>query len=147
MVLAMVALPADVVTAQLDTLTSHCLQFDRQYFRLGRRAPDGHWSYDSSAVVRLLPERNLHRGPRSRRLLVPSMEVATRSQRAWEYFSYWQLQDMDTVLVAWTNGMYGPVFVMGVRGDTLRGRVQFTTDVYGAEEPEENAWAVRIPCS
>jgi hypothetical protein len=143
----MMALAADGATAQLDTLMSHCLQFDRQYFRWGGRPPGGgDWSYDSSAVVRLLPQRNLHLGPRSRRLLVPSMGVATRLQRVWEYFSYWQLHDADTVIVAWTNGMYGPVFVMGVRGDTLRGRVRFTTDVYGAEEPQEDAWAVRIPC-
>ena len=55
-------------------------------------------------------------------------------------------RDADTVVVSWTNGMHGPVFLMGVRGDTLRGRVRFTTDIVGEEPPPEDAWAVRIAC-
>ena len=147
--LAIMSLPPVVADAQLDTMTSHCFQFDRQYFHWGGRPPGGgEFLYDSSAVVRLSPE--LHpstdRAP-VRRLLVPSMEVDSRSRRRWESFSYWQLRDADTVVVSWTNGMYGPVFLMEVGGDTLRGRVRFTTDVHGAEPPPEDAWAVRITCS
>ena len=132
-------------------MTSHCFQFDRQYFHWGGRPPGGgDYLIDSSAVVRLLPELHPYTDraidPPIRRLLVPSMEVVSRSRRPWEYFSYWQLRDADTVVVSWTNGMHGPVFLMGVRGDTLRGRVRFTTDIVGEEPPPEDAWAVRIAC-
>ena len=55
--LAMMALAPDVANAQLDTMTSHCFQFDRQYFHWGGRPPGGgDYLIDSSAVVRLSPE-------------------------------------------------------------------------------------------
>ena len=65
----------------------------------------------------------------------------------WLGFSAWHPIGRDSVEVHWRNGLSGPVFRLAVRGDSLVGRVRFTTDVVGAEPPAEPASAVRVPCS
>ncbi len=151
--LAVTVLGADAANAQLDSLATRCFRFDRQYFHWVHRAPGGERSFvDSSAVVRFAEERFHFRSgrgldPPGRQLLVPTMEVDPRSRRRWRDFSYWQVGGSDTVKVSWRDGLSGPVFLLEVQGDTLRGQVRFTTDVVGAEPPPEDAWAVRVACS
>ena len=130
---------------------SGCYRFDRPYFNwfnLGAANPR-RGATDSSAIVRLssrAESRFRHPGlPGFDIQPMPFTEDSTTARR-WLQFSHWTAVDSNTVEIVWRNGLYGPVFRLVVRGDTLRGQVRFTTDVVGAEPPPEPAMGVRMPC-
>ena len=151
---ALGALPVMVnsLGAQLDTTQVQCYQFDRHYFSWVGRPPEGGAVFrDSTRLIRLTagprPIDRFLRGPSDARALVPpTMRVDSFATRSWLRSSYWRHVMPDSLEVVWRNGLYGPVFRMGVKGDSLQGRVRFTTDVVGGERPPERAGAVRAAC-
>jgi len=109
-------------------------------------------SGDSTAIVMLSPnphKRNRLPGsfpPGARTLILPAMQVDSMERYRWLDFSYWHVVPGDTLELAWRNGLHGPVFLLEVRGDTLQGRVRFTTDIVGREPRQEDARALRVAC-
>jgi len=66
--------------------------------------------------------------------------------RRWSALSGWRFLSADSVEVTWRNGLFGPVLRLAVRGDSLRGTFEETTDVAGRPPRRRSASAVRIPC-
>jgi hypothetical protein len=149
--LAALTLAAPPLSAQIDTTTDECYRFDRRYFSWVGRAPGGGAVFvDSNAVIKLAsaahPGGPFRNRPGARVLVPPAMNVDSLSVRRWLGPSHWRILAPDSVEIVWRNGLYGPVFRMRVSGDTLEGRVRFTTDVRGGEPPPQPAMALRVPC-
>ena len=72
------------------------------------------------------------------------MAADSVTMQRWLGMSYWRPIRSDSIDLVWRNGLYGPVFRLAWRSDSLVGRVRFTTDVAGAEPPPQPASAVRI---
>jgi hypothetical protein len=146
---AVIALGSRSIAAQNVRAISGCYRFDRPWFSwVGRRPGDSTVVNDSTAVVRLSGTTALNH----QLITGPVLDLQPLPFRAdsvtrhdWLLPSGWKL-DRGFVAVVWRNGRYGPVFRLGIRGDTLRGTVRFTTDVAGAERPPQPASAVRISC-
>lgn len=127
---------------------SGCYRFDRPYFHwVGRRAGDRAVVIESTYVVRLGPTRTTPSTfARSGLDVLPvPFDADATTARRWLGPSYWSL-DGDVLNVVWRNGLSGPVFRLSLAGDSLHGRVRFTTDVVGNEPPSQAASAVRIAC-
>jgi hypothetical protein len=128
---------------------SGCYRFDRAYFRwVGRRSDARNVVRDSTDILRLAPNADV-----SRPFPTPVLDVYpipfvadSPTTLRWLRPSYWTFVDPSTVNVVWRNGLYGPVFRLSIVGDSLHGRVRFTTDIVGREPPSEAASAVRIAC-
>jgi hypothetical protein len=145
--LFLASVPSVPAVAQAST-SSSCYAFDRPYFTWVNSAHERPHA-DSTNVLRLLSIRQSRlRVPVIRAQDVQPVPFAVDSltKLRWERFSYWMINDSGFVEISWRNGLYGPVFHLEVSGDSLYGRVRFTTDVYGAEPPAERASARRIPC-
>ena len=129
-----------------------CYQFDRKYFNwVGRPPNGGSVVVDSSAIIRLdstahSRERGAYPPPDGRAVQVPSMKADSFTMRRWLGMSFWRPIRSDSIELSWRNGLYGPVFRLALRSDSLVGRVRFTTDVVGAEPPAQLASASRIRC-
>lgn len=135
--------------AQAPAALVGCYRFDRPYFSwVGRRPGDSHVYTDTSSVIRLfattLVPHDMVRG-NALDLEPQPFRADSTTRRRWLRASGW-VATSDSMMLSWRNGLYGPVFLLAIRGDTLRGRVRFTTDVVGREPPPEAATAVRVPC-
>jgi hypothetical protein len=149
--LMLIGINHDPAMGQSSADLAGCYQFDRAYFSwVGRRSERSIVVRDSTRFVRL--REQAHPGASAMRItgalqLEPiPFETDDFTRDQWLGFSHWRLLSSDSVTVVWRNGLYGPVFRMAVRGDTLRGQVRFTTDVIGAEPQSQAAWAVRTEC-
>lgn len=136
--------------AQDTAAVSGCYSFDRAYFQwVGRRPGESAVVTDSTSVIRLSSgseiKHQLVRGPVLDVFPIP-FAADSRTVERWLSPSNWTFENANTVNVVWRNGLYGPVFRLNVRGDTLRGQVRFTTDVAGAEPPPEPALALKVAC-
>jgi predicted peptidase len=82
--------------------------------------------------------------------LVPATLQPTRLLVGrWLENSYWRSLPGDSIQAIWREGFYGPIFRMHVDGDTLRGTVLQTTDVFieGRPRPQpQPVTAVRVRC-
>ena len=124
-----------------------CYRFDRSYFNWVGRPPGGGQVFvDSTAVVRLSSSKHSELTD-AYTLVPPSMVADSFTENDWLRPSSWRFFAPDSIYVVWYNRLYGPVFRLGIRGDTLIGQVRFTTDQIGREPPPERAFAVRIECS
>jgi hypothetical protein len=128
-----------------------CYRFDRSYFQwVGRPPAGGSVSIDSSRIVRLDVTAHTSRGkyppPDARSVFVPAMRVDSFTTQQWLGMSFWRPLELDSVELIWHNGLFGPVFRLSRKADSLVGHVRFTTDVAGAEPPAQPASAVRIRC-
>ena len=135
--------------AQDTAAISGCYRFDRAYFAwVGRLPGKPDVITDSTRVLQLLARSTRHELVEGAVLDVRPIPfvVDSTTARRWLRPSNWTIQRANVIGVAWRNGLYGPVFQLAVLGDTLRGRVWFTTDVVGAEPPPQPAWAVRVAC-
>jgi hypothetical protein len=117
----------------------------------GPAAGGGSVFHDSTTLIKLFPEprpaeRLLSGPPDARALVPPTMQVDSATARRWLRSSYWREVVADSLEIVWRNGLYGPVFRMLVRGDSLRGRVRFTTDIVGGEPPPQDAAAMQVSC-
>ena len=74
------------------------------------------------------------------------MRVDSFTTERWLGMSFWRPLSADSVEIHWRNGLYGPVMRLSIRGDSLRGRTLFTTDVIGDDPLWEPAVGVRIGC-
>jgi hypothetical protein len=142
---------AGELAAQDTARVSGCYRFDRAYFKwVGRRPGDATVIRDSADVLRLSPQGLVrHRLlDRSSMLDVHPIPFDADSLTAYRWLgvSHWTFVDSSTLNIAWRNGFYGPVFRLVVSGDSLHGRVRFTTDIAGAEPASEPASAMRIEC-
>ena len=130
-----------------------CYRFDRPYFTAVGRPPGGGAVFtDSSSVVSLDSAAHASRPSGyppadARAVHVPAMRVDSISTRMWLEMSFWRPFASDSIELSWRNGLYGPIFRLMVRSDSLVGRVRFTTDVVGREPLAQPASAVRVPCS
>ena len=125
-----------------------CYRFDRTYFhpfRLDARG-EGSVAELSAAPYASPDDPDLPTGTRV--LAVPGARLSafdSLASRMWQHF--WYPTAPDSVHLVWTNGFSGPVFALRVAGDSLTGRVWFTSDVEtGVERPPEPARAVRVAC-
>src|SRR4051812_37353135 len=116
-----------------------CYQFDRMYFHwVGRPPAGGSVFIDSSGVIRLDStahprERGAYPPSDARAVHVPSMKVDSLAMQRWLGMSFWRPIRSDSIELSWRNGLFGPLFRLALRPDSLVGRVRFTTDVAGAE--------------
>ena len=128
-----------------------CYRFDRSYFHwVGRPPAGGSVFNDSSRIVRLdttaHPSRGNYPPLDARSVDVPAMRVDSFATQRWLTMSFWRPMRSDSIELRWRNGLYGPVFRLSRKADSLVGRVRFTTDIVGAEPPAQPASAVRIQC-
>lgn len=128
-----------------------CYRFDRKYFVwVGTARSGGSVVVDSSRIVRLdpaaHPSRRSYPPANARSVSVPAMKVDSFATQRWLSMSFWRPVHADSIELSWRNGLFGPVFRLAVRSDSLLGRVRFTTDVVGAEPPAQPAAAVRTAC-
>lgn len=138
--------------AQAAAARAGCYRFDRSYFGwVGRPLTGGGTLIDSASVIRLDSAAHPQSPgnwvpPDARAVAVPAMSVDSFTVRLWLGVSFWRAVSSDEIEIQWRNGLYGPVFRLAVRGDSLKGSVRFTTDVAGAEPPLERASATRVAC-
>jgi hypothetical protein len=147
---SLLVVTAGPLAAQDTVRVSGCYRFDRAYFQWVGRGPNRKTVFrDSTRVLRLAPNavisHELVRGAVLDVYPVPFVADSSTTRR-WLRPSHWTFVDRSTLNIVWRNGLYGPVFRLSIAGDSLYGRVRFTTDVAGAEPRAESAWAVRIPC-
>jgi hypothetical protein len=139
-----------------NTVVDGCFQFDRAYFHwVGRRPGNDRISVDSAAVLQFSTGQHLPHPLRREGThpVLPLPIVTDSTTRArWLGPSHWRSDGEGAVVVVWRNGLYGPVFELRVRGDTLAGSVRQTTD---SGEPVGDllrelfpgrARAIRVPC-
>ena len=129
-----------------------CYRFDQSYFTWVGRPPEGGNVFTGSSSVVSLdaaahpPAFPDYPPPDARAVHVPTMVVDSFNKARWLGMSFWRPLQADSVELNWINGLYGPVFKLIARGDSLVGRVRFTTDVAGREQKTQAASAMRIAC-
>jgi hypothetical protein len=119
-----------------------CYKFARPFFlALTAGSEAGRSAFDSSAVVRLVGAAELDRG-----VVVPvGVHLESDQQQRYSRFSGWTRSNSDPISIAWRNGFWGPVFEGVIQGDSIIGRVRFTSDE-GPEPKPELTSAILIPC-
>lgn len=149
------ALLASIATAQSATLERACYRFDQSYFGAVGRFPGGPVFNKRTDALRFRVDSSPRIGPGIRRLPLRAVEpipfvVDSFTYQRWMSMSGWRTIGTDSVEIVWRNGLYGPVFRMEMRGDSLVGEFIQTTDAHPVPEPPapppERAYAVRISC-
>lgn len=144
-----------VASAQDSTLERTCYRFDRPYFEAVGRFSGGPVFIKRADALRFRVDSSPTIGPGMRRLPMRAVEpvpfvVDSFTYQRWMSMSGWRMIGADSVEIHWRNGLYGPVFWMAVRGDSLVGQFIQTTDARPVPEPPppapEPARARRIPC-
>jgi hypothetical protein len=75
--------------------------------------------------------------------------VDSGHHRLYLSLSGWKAMPGDSIRLQWLNGLYGPMFRLAVRGNSLVGTFVQSTDVITAGEPPPRARpasAVRVAC-
>lgn len=141
-----------VASRDATALEARCYRFDRAYFGwVGRPPNGGEVLIDSSRIIRLDTMPHASRGSQwapsdAFAVSVPAMRVDTFTARRWHEMSFWRPITADSIEIHWRNGLYGPVLRLLVRGDSVHGRMQYTTDIVGAEPRPESATGARVEC-
>lgn len=152
---AICSLIARVASAQNATLAHTCYRFDRPYFTAvgrfagapvyTRRADVLAFRDDSAPVI----------APAIGRIPMLAVEpvpfvVDSFTYHQWVSMSGWRMISRDSVEVHWRNGLYGPIFRMALRADSLVGQFIQTSDAHPIPEPPprppEVARAGRVSC-
>jgi hypothetical protein len=129
---------------------SGCYRFDRRYFA----ATDYSVGVSGATDLVLLDTTVVdQRGARVLRLFSFEVDSIVSRSRVWLRKPYWKPMG-DSVFVSWHTGLHGPLLTLGVRGDSLVGRVVFASDAIAVDPVtrvpvpprSEKAWAVRTPC-
>jgi len=150
------ALASAVAWAQDSVLEGRCYHFDRPYFTAVGRFPNGPVFSRSADVLKLRPDSSAALAPGARRLPMRAVQpipflVDFFTYHIWMSMSGWRRIGADSVEIEWRNGLYGPVFRMAVRADSLVGQFIQTTDAHPYPEPPprapEPARAVRVHCA
>lgn len=128
-----------------------CYRFDSAYFPvIGRHPQTGALVSLRTADLALLPASpppDAAPHPQAPYAVRPiPFTVDTFTARRWAARSGWTPMGPDSVQVTWRNGLFGPVFRLAVRGDSLRGTVVHTTDVVGPPVRRGAAAAIRVSC-
>ena len=146
---------AKASAAQKTTLERTCYRFDRPYFTAVGRFPADSVFTRRAGMLRFRADSTPAISPRLPRLPMRAVEplpfvVDSFTYHRWMSMSGWRMLGADSVEIHWRNGLYGPVFRMAVRGDSLVGQVVQTTDAHPIPEPPprppQRAVAVRISC-
>jgi hypothetical protein len=130
-----------------------CYRSEHAYFTGRTVGPDSIAVARSTAVLAFssdtlrddYPTGTLHFAVRPAGLAIDPREEQRRRR-----FSHWRPAGDREVVITWRDGFSGPVFRFTIDGDTLRGRMRFTTD-HSNGLPNPVTWwrrsrAVRTPC-
>ena len=149
------AVAASGASAQTSTLERTCYRFDHPYFTAVGKFPGGPVFSRSTDVLRFRVDSTPLIAPHLRRLPLRAVEpmpfvVDSFTYHSWMSMSGWRMIGADSAEIIWRNGLYGPVFRMAVRGDSLVGEFIQTTDAHPIPEPPppapQPARAKRISC-
>lgn len=126
-----------------------CYRFDAAYFSvIGRDSSTRTVVSLATAELILLesppPAMPYGQAPYAVRPIPFALDSLT--SRRWMANSGWMLLPGDSIQVSWRNGLFGPVFRLAVRGDSLQGTVVHTTDVANRPIRRGPAAAVRMRC-
>jgi len=153
--LILCAVVASGASAQTATLERTCYRFDQPYFVAVGRFPGGPVFTRRTDALSFHADSTPLISPRIPRLPMKAVEpmpfvVDSFTHQQWMSMSGWRMIGADSVEIHWRNGLYGPIFRMAVRGDSLVGQFIQTTDAHPIPEPPprapESARAVRISC-
>ena len=148
-------LAASVASAQSATVERSCYRFDQPYFEAVGKFPGGPVYHRTADVLSFRADSTPLIAPHLPRLPLRAVEpipfvVDSFTYHRWMSMSGWHMIGADSVEIVWRNGLYGPVFRMAVRGDSLVGQFIQTTDARPYPEPPppapQPARAVRIAC-
>lgn len=146
---------ASSASAQNATLERSCYRFDQPYFSAVGKFAGGPVFQRTTDTLRFRVDSTPLISPRLRRLPLRAVEpipfvVDSFTYHRWMSMSGWHMIGTDSVEIVWRNGLYGPIFRMAVRGDSLVGEFIQTTDAHPYPEPPppppQPARAARIRC-
>lgn len=153
-VTAVLLCAAASASAQSTAIAGKCYRFDRPYFTAVGRFPGEPVFIVRADVLKLRADSTPFTGRGLRRFAMKAVEpmpfvVDSFTYRRWMSVSGWRMIGSDSVEIEWRNGLYGPVFRMAVRGDSLVGEVIETTDSRPVPRPPpapDTTRATRISC-
>jgi len=128
-----------------------CYRFDHAYFGWPREDSSGRMVADTSAIVELRAQAHppyplVPQRPSVRAVAVPLLRGSPVTARVWLEPSYWEPVGADSIIIVWRDGYVGPTFRVQVRGDSLVGRMRWTTDELGRTFTPVPVSAVRVVC-
>lgn len=149
------AVVARIASAQNTNLERTCYRFDQPYFSAVGKFPGGAVFHRITDTLSFRGDSTPLIAPHLRRLPMRAVEpipfvVDSFTYHRWMSMSGWHMIGADSVEIVWRNGLYGPIFRMALRGDSLVGQFIQTTDARPYPEPPppapQPARAVRIAC-
>jgi hypothetical protein len=125
--------PPHPATVRADALALWAGCYD---VRLGLWSPTPS-DFEVPALLRL--DRSL--GPLGQRPAIPDVRWKSHTFRG-----YWRPFGADSVVVSWTNKLWGLALALRVEGDSLTGRVWEVHDVGGPAYPSAQISGRRVAC-
>jgi hypothetical protein len=130
-----------------------CVRFDSAYFILSVYHSGAGTTHRPTALVQLDTAPATTRPTRDYRLVPLAVDTTGFPPPTWTKPPYWRRMG-NSIYVSWHTGLWGPVFQLTQRGDTLTGTVTHMTDAIGHTSsgvpipfPSHPVKAVVVGCS